>query len=144
MVTFSLLVTSRPSPPVPGPWSLKVRIVRSGPWPRTVTPLTSSESVARQSNRPAPSSMTSPGLGVDQGRLDPLRGALAGLDPGRGRPPCAGRIPPVDVPCPAGCSAQPATNTAAQPRAAAAMSTTRTSGLPAEVQNPPAPRTIPG
>ena len=59
-----LLVTSSPSPPVPCPWFLKLRIVLSGPWPRIVTSLTSSESVEAKSNWPAPNSMTSPGLAL--------------------------------------------------------------------------------
>ena len=158
MVTFSLLVTRIPSPPVPAPWSVKVRIVRSGPWPRTVTPLTSSESVARQSNRPAPSSMTSPGLALISAawtrfaapspasiRVAWTRFAAPSPASIRVAPfASAGGFPPDEVPSPAGRSAQPATNTAAQPKAAAAMSTTRTSGLLAEVYNPPAPRTAPG
>ena len=43
---------------------LKLRIVSSGPWPRIVTESTSSESVARNSNRPGPNSMISPGLAL--------------------------------------------------------------------------------
>ena len=82
-MTFSLLVTSSPSPPVPCPWSLKLRIVLSGPWPRTVTSLTSSESVARKSNRPSPSSMTSPGLALIIAAWIRFAASVAGLDPGR-------------------------------------------------------------
>ena len=63
-VTSSLLVTSRPSPPVPAPWSLKLRMVLPGPCPRSATWLTSSESVERNSNRPSPSSMVWPGLAL--------------------------------------------------------------------------------
>ena len=64
MVTSSLLVTSSPSPPVPAPWFLKLRIVLSGPLPSSVTWLTSSESVDVKSKRPSPSSITSPALAL--------------------------------------------------------------------------------
>ena len=82
-MTFSLLVMSRPSPPVPAPCSLKLRIVLIGP-------LAADGHVADVERErgaevePALAELDDvAGLGVDQRRLDPLRGALAGLDPSR-------------------------------------------------------------
>ena len=99
MVTSSLLVTSRPSPPVPCPWFLKLRIVLSGPLPRTVTSLTSSESVERNSNRPAPNLDRIARLGVDHRRLGLLRGIGAGIDDDPARAAAlvdGGETPPDD------------------------------------------------
>ena len=138
MVTFSLLVTRIPSPPVPAPWSLKAQ-------DRPIRPL-AADGHAADVERERGAAVEPPraqlddlaGPGVDQGRLDPLRGHPA---PGSIRvtlAPSPRRADPRrdEIPSPAGRSAQPATNTAAQHKAAATMSTTRTSGLPAEVPTP--------
>ena len=79
-VTSSLLVTSSPSPPVPAPWFLKLRIVLSGPLPRSVTWLTSSESVECEVEPAFAELDHVAGLGIDQRGLGPLGGALAGVD----------------------------------------------------------------
>ncbi len=137
MVTFSLLVTSSPSPPVPCPWSLKLRIVLSGPWPRTVTPLTSSESVERKSNRPAPNSMTSPGLAL----IIAAWAFFGASGPGSIRImlvllTSAGESPTGEPPVGTGCSEQPATNTTVLQRTAVENLMMRTTVLPVRCAGP--------